>query len=252
MSTLNIGNCSNNGGDGSNNSGRGGGGGGGGPCGACKFLRRKCEPRCVFAPYFDPEQGAAHFAAVHKVFGASNISKLLGQIPVQKRLDTLRQGINLWLCCSRVFRGLTVMSLQTEIAYLNAHLGALNQPTPPPFPQPAMLIAPPQLSISDLPSASSIPATYDLSVMHDPVINHQHSWTMPPQMARTQLDSRQFLATNNNTTRSATVERSSSTYSAHHDLMYGDLHDMARVFLERDTGGASSSDGGCNEDDNNT
>ncbi|GAA0184710.1 hypothetical protein LIER_31998 [Lithospermum erythrorhizon] len=89
MSTLNIGNCSNNGGDGSNNSGRGGGGGGGGPCGACKFLRRKCEPRCVFAPYFDPEQGAAHFAAVHKVFGASNISKLLGQIPVQKRLDTV-------------------------------------------------------------------------------------------------------------------------------------------------------------------
>ena len=66
-----------------------GGGGGGGPCGACKFLRRKCVVGCIFAPYFDPEQGAAHFAAVHKVFGASNVSKLLGHIPVHKRLDAV-------------------------------------------------------------------------------------------------------------------------------------------------------------------
>ncbi|XWS77186.1 hypothetical protein CRYUN_Cryun01aG0239900 [Craigia yunnanensis] len=65
------------------------GGGGGGPCGACKFLRRKCVPGCIFAPYFDSEQGAAHFAAVHKVFGASNVSKLLLHIPVHKRLDAV-------------------------------------------------------------------------------------------------------------------------------------------------------------------
>lgn len=79
-------------------SGGGGGGGGGGssssgggsgPCGACKFLRRKCVPGCIFAPYFDSEQGAAHFAAVHKVFGASNVSKLLLHIPVHKRLDAV-------------------------------------------------------------------------------------------------------------------------------------------------------------------
>lgn len=65
------------------------GGGGGGPCGACKFLRRKCVAGCIFAPYFDSEQGAAHFAAVHKVFGASNVSKLLLHIPVHKRLDAV-------------------------------------------------------------------------------------------------------------------------------------------------------------------
>lgn len=69
--------------------GGGGGGGGGGPCGACKFLRRKCVAGCIFAPYFDSEQGAAHFAAVHKVFGASNVSKLLLHIPVHKRLDAV-------------------------------------------------------------------------------------------------------------------------------------------------------------------
>lgn len=67
----------------------GGGGCGVGPCGACKFLRRKCVPGCVFAPYFDSEQGAAHFAAVHKVFGASNVSKLLLNMPEQKRLDAV-------------------------------------------------------------------------------------------------------------------------------------------------------------------
>ncbi|MCD7468427.1 hypothetical protein HAX54_006596 [Datura stramonium] len=69
--------------------GGGSGGGGGGPCGACKFLRRKCVAGCIFAPYFDSEQGAAHFAAVHKVFGASNVSKLLLHIPVHKRLDAV-------------------------------------------------------------------------------------------------------------------------------------------------------------------
>lgn len=61
----------------------------GGPCGACKFLRRKCVKGCIFAPYFDSEQGTAHFAAVHKVFGASNASKLLMRIPAQKRLDAV-------------------------------------------------------------------------------------------------------------------------------------------------------------------
>ncbi|EEE58325.1 hypothetical protein OsJ_09418 [Oryza sativa Japonica Group] len=52
----------------------------GSPCGACKFLRRKCAAECVFAPYFCAEDGAAQFAAIHKVFGASNAAKLLQQV----------------------------------------------------------------------------------------------------------------------------------------------------------------------------
>lgn len=59
----------------------------GSPCGACKFLRRKCVKGCVFAPYFCHEQGATHFAAIHKVFGASNVSKLLAHLPVSDRLE---------------------------------------------------------------------------------------------------------------------------------------------------------------------
>ncbi|XP_021748510.1 LOB domain-containing protein 18-like [Chenopodium quinoa] len=88
MSCANPGSSSSGGGGGGGGSG-GGGSGGGGPCGACKFLRRKCVVGCIFAPYFDSEQGAAHFAAVHKVFGASNVSKLLLHIPVHKRLDAV-------------------------------------------------------------------------------------------------------------------------------------------------------------------
>ncbi|KAI4348485.1 hypothetical protein L6164_009206 [Bauhinia variegata] len=59
------------------------------PCGACKFLRRKCVSGCIFAPYFSTDQGAARFAAVHKVFGASNVSKLLLRIPVNHRQDAV-------------------------------------------------------------------------------------------------------------------------------------------------------------------
>lgn len=62
---------------------------GGAPCGACKFLRRKCINGCVFAPYFGSDQGAARFAAVHKVFGASNVSKLLLHVPVNRRHEAV-------------------------------------------------------------------------------------------------------------------------------------------------------------------
>lgn len=63
--------------------------GAGSPCGACKFLRRRCVPECVFAPYFSSEQGAARFAAIHKVFGASNASKLLSHLPVADRCEAV-------------------------------------------------------------------------------------------------------------------------------------------------------------------
>lgn len=56
-------------------------------CGACKFLRRKCTSDCIFAPYYSYDEAATHFAAVHKVFGTSNVSRLLQHLPVQNRSD---------------------------------------------------------------------------------------------------------------------------------------------------------------------
>ncbi|XP_021734305.1 LOB domain-containing protein 6-like [Chenopodium quinoa] len=58
------------------------------PCAACKFLRRKCQPECVFAPYFPPDQ-PQKFANVHKVFGASNVTKLLNELHSHQREDAV-------------------------------------------------------------------------------------------------------------------------------------------------------------------
>ncbi|KAG6511128.1 protein ASYMMETRIC LEAVES 2-like isoform X2 [Zingiber officinale] len=58
------------------------------PCAACKLLRRKCAPECVFAPHFPPDQ-PAKFANVHRVFGASNVAKLLKQLRPEQREDAV-------------------------------------------------------------------------------------------------------------------------------------------------------------------
>lgn len=58
------------------------------PCAACKFLRRKCTQGCVFAPYFPPDQ-PHKFAHVHRVFGASNVAKLLNELPASQREDAV-------------------------------------------------------------------------------------------------------------------------------------------------------------------
>jgi Lateral organ boundaries (LOB) domain len=56
------------------------------PCAACKILRRRCVDKCVLAPYFPPTE-PHKFTTAHRVFGASNIIKLL-QVQ-QKQLKQL-------------------------------------------------------------------------------------------------------------------------------------------------------------------
>ncbi|PIA51763.1 hypothetical protein AQUCO_01100559v1 [Aquilegia coerulea] len=58
------------------------------PCAACKFLRRKCMLGCIFAPYFPPEE-PQKFANVHKIFGASNVTKLLNELLPHQREDAV-------------------------------------------------------------------------------------------------------------------------------------------------------------------
>ncbi|KAL3838436.1 hypothetical protein ACJIZ3_023027 [Penstemon smallii] len=90
-------------------------------CGACKFLRRRCTNECIFAPYFSYEHATTHFSAVHKVFGASNVSKLLSCLPVLERTDAAitvayealaRMHDPVYGCVSHIF------SLQQQIACL--------------------------------------------------------------------------------------------------------------------------------------
>ncbi|CAL5193726.1 unnamed protein product [Lathyrus oleraceus] len=102
--------------------------GSGSPCGACKFLRRKCIRGCVFAPYFCHEQGATHFAAIHKVFGASNVSKLLAHLPVSDRCEAAvtisyeaqaRLQDPIYGCVSHIFAlQQQVVNLQAQLAYM--------------------------------------------------------------------------------------------------------------------------------------
>ncbi|XP_058197945.1 LOB domain-containing protein 16-like [Rhododendron vialii] len=97
----------------------------GSPCGACKFLRRKCAADCIFAPYFCTEQGPAQFAAIHKVFGASNVSKLLLHVPVAERCEAVvtiayeaqaRIRDPVYGCVAHIF------ALQQQVASLQAQL----------------------------------------------------------------------------------------------------------------------------------
>ncbi|XP_019200204.1 PREDICTED: LOB domain-containing protein 15-like isoform X1 [Ipomoea nil] len=57
------------------------------PCAACKLLRRRCTQECPFSPYFSPHE-PHKFASVHKVFGASNVSKMLMEVPERQRAET--------------------------------------------------------------------------------------------------------------------------------------------------------------------
>ena len=58
------------------------------PCAACKSLRRKCTRECIFLPYF-PRDDPEKFARVHKVFGASNVAKML-QVLIPRGFHAVR------------------------------------------------------------------------------------------------------------------------------------------------------------------
>ncbi|KAI3705605.1 hypothetical protein L1987_75844 [Smallanthus sonchifolius] len=104
----------------------------GSSCGACKFLRRKCTSKCDFSPYFCYPQGADHFSAVHKVFGASNVSKLLMKVPLQNRSDAAisicyealaRMQDPIYGCVAQIFAlEQQVASLQEEIDQLATYM----------------------------------------------------------------------------------------------------------------------------------
>ncbi|KAL2460784.1 LOB domain-containing protein 31 [Abeliophyllum distichum] len=153
-------------------------GSGGGPCGACKFLRRKCVKGCIFAPYFDSDQGTTHFAAVHKVFGASNASKMLLRIPPHKRLDAVvtlcyealaRVRDPVYGCVGHIFTlQQQVVNLQAELAYIQARISTLHRlPLPPPPPPPPPPPQPPSLSSSNVQSSSGFVSSSNIMTHFD-------------------------------------------------------------------------------------
>ena len=121
------------------------------PCAACKFLRRKCTPGCIFAPYFPPEE-PQKFANVHKIFGASNVTKLLNELLPHQREDAVnslayeaeaRVRDPVYGCVGAIsFLQRQVQRLQKELESANADLirFACNEINPtanlPPVPPP--------------------------------------------------------------------------------------------------------------------
>ncbi|XP_021819609.1 LOB domain-containing protein 29-like [Prunus avium] len=100
----------------------------GSPCGACKFLRRKCVTGCIFAPHFCYEEGDVDFSAIHKVFGASNVSRLLVHLPLSDRCKAAmsisyeaqaRIQDPIYGCVSHIFAlQQQVVNLQAQLAFL--------------------------------------------------------------------------------------------------------------------------------------
>lgn len=112
------------------------------------------------------------------------------------------------------FASKQVVNLQAELSYMQAHLASLEVPSPPQLPP--TLITPPPLTIADLPSSSTMPATYDLSSLFEPMVQ---PWTTVQH--RPVLDLRQFVGSGGGDT----------TSSSSSGVGGGDLQALARELL---------------------
>ncbi|XP_043706292.1 LOB domain-containing protein 27-like isoform X2 [Telopea speciosissima] len=57
-------------------------------CAACKYQRRKCAADCPLAPYFPPHEPKT-FQNAHRLFGVSNILKILKQLNPNQKNDAM-------------------------------------------------------------------------------------------------------------------------------------------------------------------
>ncbi|CAL9154534.1 unnamed protein product [Musa hybrid cultivar] len=93
-------------------------------CAACRYLRRRCCEDCVLAPYF-PSANPERFTCVHRIFGASNVARMLQQIPVEQRRQAA-DAIALeayWRVQDPVYGSVGVISmLQREISVAQREL----------------------------------------------------------------------------------------------------------------------------------
>ncbi|KAK9923621.1 hypothetical protein M0R45_032029 [Rubus argutus] len=58
-------------------------------CAACKYQRRKCAPDCILAPYF-PHDRQRQFLNAHKLFGVSNITKIIKHLDHRDKDEAMR------------------------------------------------------------------------------------------------------------------------------------------------------------------
>ncbi|KAL8218235.1 hypothetical protein R6Q57_021608 [Mikania cordata] len=98
------------------------------PCAACKILRRRCTDKCMLAPYFPPTD-PLKFIVAHRVFGASNIIKLLQELPDSYRADAVTSMVyeaNARLRDPVYGCAGTICQLQEQISVLQVELAKAN------------------------------------------------------------------------------------------------------------------------------
>ncbi|KAI5665600.1 hypothetical protein M9H77_15453 [Catharanthus roseus] len=61
-------------------------------CAACKYQRRRCSSECILAPYFPANQTKA-FQNAHRLFGVSNIMKILKQLSTEEQREEAMKSI---------------------------------------------------------------------------------------------------------------------------------------------------------------
>jgi len=61
-------------------------------CASCKFQRRKCSKDCLLAPYF-PADKPQVFGNAHRLFGVSNVLKILKQVKEEYRDEAMKSII---------------------------------------------------------------------------------------------------------------------------------------------------------------
>ncbi|XP_072990241.1 LOB domain-containing protein 23-like [Typha latifolia] len=89
-------------------------------CAACKYLRRRCAEDCILSPYF-PASLPQRFACVHKIFGASNVTRMLQQLPVDQRAQAADAIASeaYWRVQDPVYGSVGVINLLQQEIYMN-------------------------------------------------------------------------------------------------------------------------------------
>ncbi|KAJ9679236.1 hypothetical protein PVL29_021234 [Vitis rotundifolia] len=112
-------------------------------CAACKYLRRRCPPDCIFSPYF-PSNNPQRFESIHRIYGASNIGKILQQILPHLRAEAVESMYYEAQCrladpvygCVKIIYQLNqnihhvhnqLANIQAQIAFYNAQMHGNNQ-----------------------------------------------------------------------------------------------------------------------------
>ncbi|MCL7026745.1 hypothetical protein MKW94_026134 [Papaver nudicaule] len=135
-------------------------------CAACKYQRRKCAPDCVLAPYF-PHDQPKMFQNAHKLFGVSNIQKILKPLtPDLKREATksiiyeanMRDKFPVTGCCT-VIRQLQyqIGQAEAELRFVISQLSIYRQQN--------HMQTPPQLQLGSLATAAVSSSSPDYNTL---------------------------------------------------------------------------------------